>query len=248
MGSNSYAQLSMSDGLAVLTLSHPPGNEMPSPDFMDAAQIADLAADENTRALIIRGAGRHFSSGADLESLKKLAGNPSQLMESMNAGKQLLNTIESLEIPVIAEINGACFGGGLEIALACHFRICASPALFAFPEINHNLIPGLGGTARLARLLGHNRALSLLLTGDTIDSGKAFETGLVDMITDRDALKEHVLSFTRQLTGDKPKKVITYLMRAWHASIRLSFEKALEEETRLFCELARDEFQRRNEA
>jgi enoyl-CoA hydratase len=242
-----YIHWEISGSIGILTLDSPPGNVIPRPDFLSVDQWRSWVDDPAVRGVIIRGAGRHFSSGADLDVLFSLASNRELLPVSMDAGKALLNAIENINIPVIAEIGGACMGGGLEIALACHLRFCSDQALFAFPEVNQNLIPGLGGTLRLSNLIGKSKSLSALLSGDTFDAATALNIGLADQAWPRKELQEQTFQALQRLISDKPKKVIQHLMQAWHNTRILSYEEAMAEETRLFCELARDEFNRRNQ-
>lgn len=231
--------------IGIITLNHPPANELLQPEFIPAAQLLEWTSQPEVRGLIIRGAGRHFSSGADLESLFHMAADKDFLMEKMNAGKALLETITDLKIPVVAQISGVCFGGGLEIALACHLRMCSDNALFAFPEINSNLLPGLGGTSRICQLVGQSKGLSLLLSGDTLNAQEALQWGLVDACRPKNELNTWVLDRMEKMTTGRPRKVIEHIMQAWHNSRKLSWEAALMEETRLFYELAKDELQRR---
>ena len=229
----------------IISLNSPPGNELLRPDFISVAQFLDWSSRPEIRGMVIRGAGRHFSSGANLEELFRLASDKDFLMERMDAGKELLNAISTLNIPVMAQISGICFGGGLEIALACHLRICSENALFAFPEINRNLLPGMGGTTRLCALIGQSRGLSLLLSGDTLNASDALQWGLVDDCTTKTDLDDEVMKRMDKLTGDRPRRVVEHVMQAWQNSRVLSFQEALQEETRLFYELAKDELKRR---
>ena len=139
--------------IGILTISNGKENYLPQPDFVDIEEIKKWTSEDDLKGIIITGLGRNFSAGADIENLNKLSQNEDLLQEKMELGKNVLDFIENLNIPVIAAINGVCFGGGLEIALACHIRIASPKALFAFPEINHGIIPGLGGTYRLSKLI-----------------------------------------------------------------------------------------------
>jgi enoyl-CoA hydratase len=174
--------------------------------------------------------------------LKKAADVPA-LEEEMIRGRELLAFIENLDIPVIAAINGACFGGGLEIALSCHIRLCSERSLFAFPEVNLNLMPGLGGTVRLMSTAGMSESMLLMLGGDTINAEKALSLGIVYAVEPADSLAA-AFELMRKMTEDKPKKVITSIMTAIHNARTMSYSEALAAETQLFCELAVDEASR----
>ena len=127
------ADFEITDEIGILKLNNPPQNYLIEPAFADLEKLQRwLNAD--LKGLIITGAGRHFSAGADMLHLKEMAANTGALEKKMTAGNQLLNFIYDLDIPTIAAIKGVCFGGGLEIALSCQIRFCNSKALFAFPE------------------------------------------------------------------------------------------------------------------
>ncbi|HSH52274.1 MAG TPA: enoyl-CoA hydratase/isomerase family protein [Bacteroidales bacterium] len=223
--------------IGIISLSNEKENYLEVPDFIDIEKLKKWTEEPGLKGIIIHGLGRNFSVGANLKSLNELAKNYKLLSERIIQGKNILNYIENLEIPVIAAINGICFGGGLEIALACSMRIASNNALFAFPEINHGLIPGLGGIFRLVKLI-KNRAFEIILKGDMMNAEKALEIGLIDDITnDKDAFKyaqEKMLS----MTGGRSTELIHFAMKALKNVDKLSKEDALQEETDMFCKLA----------
>ncbi|MBU8893207.1 MAG: enoyl-CoA hydratase/isomerase family protein [Bacteroidales bacterium] len=223
--------------IGIITISNGKENYLDKPDFFNIEQLQNWISEEELKGLIIRGAGRNFSAGADLDNLTELAQNQNVLTDKMNKGKSLLDFIEKLNIPVIAAINGVCFGGGLEIALACHIRIASKNALFAFPEINHGLIPGLGGSYRIVQLLG-NKAKEILLNGDMINAERAYEIGLVDHISEHKDSFELSIDKLISLTSDRSLEVINYAMQAIHNATLLDKDEALKIETELFCKLA----------
>jgi enoyl-CoA hydratase/carnithine racemase len=229
----------------IITLDNPPQNVLMRPDILEPALLLGWAEHPDVNGLIICGEGRHFSAGADLGKLFGLAGNTELLSEKMQAGKEFLTVLENLDIPVIAAIKGVCFGGGIEIALACHLRICSQTSLFAFPEVNHNLMPGLGGTLRLPRITGESTALEILLTGDTLNASRALQTGLVDHCVPQNEVMDFSRALMQRMVGGKIKKVVRHVMKAWHNSRNLDYKQALKAETALFAELAADELQRR---
>ena len=214
------------------------GNYLSDPEFEDLSWLNERFSEPDLKAIIITGSGRHFSAGADLKRLGELATNEAMLISKMKAGKDLLDLIESTALPVVAEIQGACLGGGLEIALACHIRICSENALFAFPEIHHGIMPGLGGTYRLTNVVGPGKAAEIMLSGDVVNAQKALETGLVDyVVPDRD-LRIYTLDYLERLTRDRDVDVIRSIMKSIHNAMHLDTDRALEEETRMFCALA----------
>lgn len=224
--------------VGILSLDNPPGNLLEEPEFMDAAWLRERLEDISLTGLLIRGTGRHFSAGADMRKLREFARDERLLLEKMARGKDLIRFIEQIEVPVVASVSGVCFGAGLEIALACHIRICSDNALFAFPETNYGIMPGMGGTVMLSRLVGPGRAAEAILSGDTIDAPHAVRLKLADYMVPAGELQEFSLHYLQKLTAGREPEVIRSVMRSLHNAQTFSFEKALEEETKLFCSLA----------
>ena len=157
----------------------------------------DIALDqirENTdiKVLILTGSGdKAFVAGADIAELVKM--NPLEGKSFSRKGQKVFSKIEDLPIPAIAAVNGFALGGGLEAALGCDFIYASDKALFGLPEISLGLIPGFGGTQRLARLIGANRAKELIFTGKNIKAQEALEYGIVNKVVEPDKLMEEVL-------------------------------------------------------
>ena len=225
-------------GIGVLSLYSSHQNYLDEPEFIKLKLLEEIFGEPGLKGMIIKGSGRHFSAGADLEKLKQLAHKESSLIKKISAGKKLIRFIENAPIPVIAEISGVCFGGGLEIALACHIRICSDNAIFAFPEANYGIMPGLGGTITLSKLIGAGRSAEIILSGDIVDAQKAFELKLTDYVVPSKELHAFTLDFLDKMTAGRDIEVIHSVMKSIHNSQAMAFEKALEEETKLFCALA----------
>jgi enoyl-CoA hydratase/carnithine racemase len=226
------------DAIGILEIPAIKGNYLQEPEFVPRHLLEDCFGEPGLKGVIVRGSGRHFSAGADLQNLREMAKDEALLFRSMCAGKELLRMIDELPLPVVAEINGVCFGGGLEIALACHIRICSATALFAFPEANHGIMPGLGGTISLSKLIGPGKAAEMILSGDIVSCDKAREIGLADHLAPVKDLREFTLKFLEKLTSDREITVIRSIMQSIRNSRVMDEEKALEEETRFFCALA----------
>jgi len=175
-------------GVAVMTINSPPVNQM-SPQMASDFREAMLEAmkDETVKAVILTGSGRNFIAGADITQLQTIK-NREDAFERALTGARFMNEIESGPKPVIAAINGNCLGGGLETAMACHYRLAAKGASLGQPEVMIGLIPGAGGTQRLPRLIGLPGALEMITVGKPIPSEKAFSQGLVDEVADPDKL------------------------------------------------------------
>lgn len=177
--------------MATLALDDPPRNEMNNSFFSLLAQrVAELRQEKAPAGLVVRGAGRHFSSGADLEELgRRLSAEPDRRVRTFLADNiRTFQNLAGLPFPSVAAIGGCCLGSGFELALACDHRLAAENAVLALPEAQYGLMPGCGGTVRLSRLVGRRRALQLIMSGRSIMAPEAFDLGLVDAIHPRKEL------------------------------------------------------------
>ena len=145
------------------------------------AAFEGIRDDSEVDAVVLTGAGeKGFVAGTDIKELTQLDEQSGKSFSE--EGQAVLNLIENLGKPVIAAVNGYALGGGTELALACHIRIASENAKFGQPEVNLGIIPGYGGTQRLARLVGKGRALEMILSGDQIDAQEALRIGLVNKV------------------------------------------------------------------
>jgi enoyl-CoA hydratase/carnithine racemase len=179
--------LEQEGGIARLVLDAPPRNEMDQGFFHTFAALVGTLAALPVRGLVVHGAGRHFSSGADIDALKAgLAGAQLDLAKpALFAATSCFQAIAELPYPTVAAVGGCCLGSGLELALACRWRVAAANAIFALPETSFDLVPGCGGTVRLPTLVGRGRAVDLVLSGRFVAAEEAREIGLVDAVVDR---------------------------------------------------------------
>ncbi|MGF3021884.1 FAD-dependent oxidoreductase [Methylobacterium aquaticum] len=168
--------LSMSDGAAILVVDNPPLNLLDKDIRAKLLAAMDEAVALGAERLIVTGQGRAFVAGADAREFDGLPQEP-----HLN---EVLNRLVHLPLPTIAAINGAALGGGLEIALACRYRIAAPSAAMALPEVTLGIVPGAGGTQRLPRLIGVGAALELIVGGKTVVGDRALALGLVDRIAE----------------------------------------------------------------
>ena len=185
---------------ALLTLNRPDAlNALSMALISDLAARLDEVAKSNARALIITGAGpKAFCAGADIKELQGRS-----LMAQKQGGEfgqATFAKLDTLPMPSIAVINGYAFGGGMELALACTFRLATRNAKKGTPEIKLGLIPGYGGTQRLPRVVGEARALEMVMTGRTVDAEEALRMGLVNRLIDGDAVAAGV-AFAREFSG-----------------------------------------------
>jgi len=189
--------LEQDGGIGRLVLDAPPRNEMDRDFFRTLAALVGTLPDLPLRGLVVHGAGRHFSSGADIDSLKGglVGAQPEHAARALLDATLSFQAIVDLPYPTVAAVGGCCLGSGLELALACRWRVAATNAVFALPETSFGLMPGCGGTVRLQRLVGRGLAVDLLLSGRFVDAAEALKIGLVDAVVDRRGL----LSAARRL-------------------------------------------------
>ena len=160
--------------------------------------LTNLESDSSVRVVVLTGAGnRAFIAGADISELAEMT--PTSGHAIARRGQALCERIERSGVPFIAAVNGFALGGGLELAMACTFRIAAATATFGQPEVSLGLIPGFGGTQRLPRLIGPGRALEMLLTGKSIDAGDAARVGLVNRVVTTEKFLDEVCDLARLL-------------------------------------------------
>jgi enoyl-CoA hydratase len=193
--------------------------------------VKTLAADREVRAVVITGAGRAFVAGADIA---EIAGESRTTLERFALrGQELFNAIEQMRKPVIAAVNGFAFGGGCELALACHIRVASTAAKFGLPEVKLGLIPGYGGTQRLPRLVGRGAALKMILTGDAIDAAEAYRIGLADALAEPEQLMEAAYAIANTAAKNGPV-AIERALDAVDTGQDLSLGDALRAEAGLF--------------
>ncbi len=193
-------QLTRQDEFALITLDRQEAlNALSSAVLRELAQAFDEVVASDARALIVTGAGtKAFCVGADI---KELTGRSlSEQRRDAAFGQAVLSRLDSLSIPSVAAINGYAFGGGLELALACTFRVAVANAKMGLPEIKLGLIPGYGGTQRLPRAVGEARALEMILCGRTVDADEALRIGLVHRIVDGDPV-QGAIGYARGFSG-----------------------------------------------
>jgi enoyl-CoA hydratase len=191
--------------VAVITLNRPQVLNALNASTLDelGAAIGSLAHDGAVRVVIVTGAGeKSFVAGADIKELAAL--RPSEIRDHALRGQRVFDAIEQMGKPVIAAINGFALGGGCELAMACTFRVAADTARLGQPEVALGLIPGFGGTQRLARLVGRSRALDLLLTGRQVAAAEALRIGLVDRVVPAAELMAHAHAFAVELATKAP--------------------------------------------
>jgi len=192
--------------VATVALNRPDRLNTMSPQVFDELEkaLAELEKDEAVRCLVITGAGdRSFSAGADLTSFSDIS-KAFKVWQVSRRGQEVLNRLANFSKPTLAAINGHCFGGGLELALACDFRIAAKRAKLGLTEVSLGLVPGAGGTQRLVRMLGQAKAKELVLLGARLTSDEAAAMGLVTKTVENEAFSSEVRDFAGRLARQAP--------------------------------------------
>ena len=203
---NRYFTLSREHNCAVLQLVSPDGTNKLSRARIRALHgaIRDLHSEADIgkiKALILTGNEKFFSAGADLNEISQLTG--SEAFEFSRAGQALMNAVDRFPVPVIAAIRGYCMGGGMDLALACDYRIAAPNAVFGHRGATLGIMTGWGGTQRLPRLIGKSRALQMFLLAEMVKAEEALQVGLVDKVADDPLVAAKALSM-HSLNGNKP--------------------------------------------
>lgn len=192
-------ELTRIDEFALITLNRPEAmNALSFQIIRDIGQVIDAALKTDARAILFTGAGdTAFCAGADIKELR----NRSLMEQKAGAelGQAVFAKLDAAPLPSFALINGYAFGGGLELALACTFRLASSSASMGLPEIKLGLIPGYGGTQRLTRAIGEARALDMIMTGRIVGAEEALTLGIVHKVIEGDLMVE-ALDYVRKIT------------------------------------------------
>lgn len=181
----------------------------------------DVQVDEKVRGVIVTGAGdKAFVAGADIKELRELSHRTGRM--ASQKGQQIFQLIEDTRKPVVAAVNGYALGGGAELAMACHLRMANENAVFGLPEVGLGLIPGYGGTQRLAKIIGKGRALELVLSAKKINAEEAYEWGLVNKITD--SAVEAARDFTHSVLENGPVAIQSAIKAVYHSDHPRGFQ------------------------
>jgi enoyl-CoA hydratase len=223
------------DKVAVITINRPDKlNALNNETLSELKSIFNiLKYDDNVYVVILTGSGeKAFVAGADISELNKL--DMLEAKKFSEFGQSVFSTIEEFDKPVIAAVNGFALGGGCELALACHIRIASDNAKFGQPEVNLGIIPGYGGTQRLARLVNSGRAMEMILTADLIDANTALEIGLVNKVFEHSDLLSKAWEMAMKIAS-KGQQAIKFAIKAVNASNQLSLRDGQNYEATLFA-------------
>lgn len=234
---NDLVYVSLSDNIGIIYLNNGRENRVSNPEFIEINVLENLITKYQLRALIITGNGKNFSLGADVSKFSAYSQKVDEFKEALNKGKELLSYIENLPILTVALISGACFGAGFEIALSCNFRFANKRALFSFPEVNLGLLPGMGGTVRLPKLVGKTKALEMILTGDIVSAEDALTNKIVNRIVEKGQELEETIGWINQMLNGKTNRQLQRIMRVMAVVDNVEDGVAYHNETDAFTEL-----------
>ncbi|GGN02179.1 enoyl-CoA hydratase/carnithine racemase [Actinoplanes campanulatus] len=230
-----FVRLEVADGIGTIRLERPPVNALNTQvqeELRVAAQAA--AGDDEVRAVVVHGAGKHFAAGADITEFTTVTYQ--EMVVRAGALSSAFDAVAQIPKPVVAAITGYALGGGCELALACDWRVIAEDAKLGQPEIKLGIIPGAGGTQRLARLIGPARAKDLIFSGRMVDSDEALRIGLADRVVPADQVYAAAVDLVRQYTTG-PALALRAAKQAVDGGLSVDLAAGLALESHLFAGL-----------
>ncbi|HUU38516.1 MAG TPA: enoyl-CoA hydratase-related protein [Candidatus Desulfaltia sp.] len=223
-----------SDGIGWITINRPDKLNAMNIETIEELRTAfrEFGDDPEVKAVIFTGAGeKAFIAGADISEFIHLDAEKGR--EYARRGQELTKTIEDFPKPVIAAINGYALGGGTEFALACHIRLASENAKLGQPEVKLGIIPGYGGTQRLARLVGKGKAMEMILSGRIIEAGEACEIGLVNKVVPAAELLSAAEAMAKEIIRNAPL-ALAYSIEAINHGLDRTLAEGLELEAEIF--------------
>lgn len=236
MRSYNFIKTSLEEAVCILKINRPDAlNALNSDVFRELNDFMDeLEKDKAIRVLIITGEGKAFVAGADIAEMSEMGSAEAEVFSK--TGQDTFLRLESLDIPVIAAVNGFALGGGCELAMACDIRLASEKAKFGQPEVNLGLIPGYAGTQRMTRLLGMGNALYFLMTADYIKAGEALRLGLVQKVVEPEKLMDEAIDLAKKIMSKGPKAV-SKVKKVARQGLELGMQKGSELEMKEFGSL-----------
>ena len=236
MSLNDVLHCSVKNRVALITIDRPPLNVLPGEYYHGLCNmVLGLIERREARAVIITGTSKAFISGLDIKDIRAIK-TPEENTQFTLGIKAIFRRLERAPRPVIAAIDGNCFGGGLELALSCHMRLASPAARLAVPEINVGTIPSFGGTQRLPRVVGRARALELLLTGRMVSGEEALAIGLVNAVHPSGELIDRAKNLAGQI-AEKNYQAVEAAVRAATEGLEMEFDKGIAHESAVSSEL-----------
>ncbi len=227
--------LEIKDNIAVVAVNRPDKlNALNKDTVLELRSVfKELRSNDNIFVIILTGSGeKAFVAGADIKELNQL--DVLSAKKFSERGQEVFNYIENMNKPVIAAVNGFALGGGCELALACHIRLASENAKFGQPEVNLGIIPGYGGTQRLARLINSGRAMEYILTGDMIDANEAFRLGLVNHVYPQSELLIKAMEMAQKIVS-KGQQAVRFAIKAVNVVDQVSAKEGQNYEASLFA-------------
>lgn len=220
---NEVGDLTIEGDVAVLTLNSPPVNALSAPVRTAIADGIKQALDNAAvKAVVLICEGKTFIAGADITEFGKAPKGPSLF--------DALSMIENASKPVVAAIHGTALGGGLEVALTCHYRVAVPSAKCGLPEVNLGLLPGAGGTQRLPRIVGPAKAMEIMFAGDPVDAAEAHRIGLINRLVPRGQALAEAKKMVK-VYEDRAPLSLAWIKRSVHRGTQMDLASALEFET-----------------
>jgi len=199
-----YLKWSAADRIATITIQRPPANALSSGLLRELSSVLDeIETNEEVRAIIVHGEGRFFSAGADIKEFTSIQ-TGEDFSKLAKYGQDLFDRMERFPKPIIAAIHGAALGGGLEIAMACHFRLVSETAKLGLPELQLGLVPGFAGSQRLPKFVGTARAAEMLFTSDPITGLEAVQFGLANHAYPEEQVLENAYKIAKKIAKKSP--------------------------------------------
>lgn len=233
-----FLKITHENNIAIVEIKIPPANTLSSASIAELRSVMkSINEKEHIKGVIITGSGHFFAAGADIKEFVPVLGDYKKGLAISVAGQALCDEIEAIEKPVIAAINGPALGGGLELAMACHFRVASENAILGLPELKLGLIPSFGGTQRLSRITNTATALELILTSKQISSIEAETLGIVQVTVSADELMPTAMTIAKSFVDGKSmtsvKRAIECVIKGYNEPIK----SGLERERKQFAEL-----------
>lgn len=226
--------------VAILTLNRPAKLNALSNELLHAlvAALDAIELDQAVRAVIVTGAGRAFSAGADIAAFRRhmQAGPAEAVAHFLRPGQAMTRRVEAFPKPVIAAVNGLAFGGGCELVEAAHLALAAEAAVFSKAEIDIGIIPTFGGTQRLPRNVGRKAAIELILTGRRFDAAEAARLGLVNRVVPGGGVLAEAVALARHLAA-KPPLTVAAALGAIHRGMDAAIDDGLAIEEAAFARI-----------
>lgn len=199
-----YLNYIVDEGVAIATINRPPANALSSKLVEEVNQLLDaVESNPDVRVVLIHGEGKFFSAGADIKEFTEIS--TTEAFETLSTrGQEVFEKLESFPKPILAAIHGAALGGGLELAMSCHFRYVSETAKLGLPELQLGLIPGFGGTQRLPRYIGVAKAAEMMFTSEPISGTDAVKWGLANRAVPEESLLEEALKTAKKIAKKSP--------------------------------------------